>query len=879
VGREPELRLLFERFEQARAGHGQVVMLVGEAGVGKSRLVHEFRGQLGAKATWVEGQALSFGREMTLHPVIDMLKRVFGIDDGDPEALVVAKIERAVRRLGDDLGEVLPFVRYLLAVDPGDPAILAMDPRLRHAQVVRATHLLLERGAALRPHVVVLEDGHWADPATEDWITRLADGLGAKRALIVVTTRPGHSPPFGHLTFFTALALQTLSSADTVRIAADLIGADQLPGPLQRLILDKSDGNPFFVEELVRSLQGLGVVRRDGRDVVLARPLTDALLPDTIQDVIMARIDRLADEPRRVLRVASVIGREFSPSVLARVAESSMTLDAALRELTAAGLIHERRLFPEVEYAFKHALTHDVAYASVPPEDRRALHRRIAASLEALHGDRLTELAPLLARHFSAAEDWEPALRYLLRAAESAARSWATREAVALYDQALQASARVAGDARATTEMAIHQAKSHLYFVLSDFEQSRAAAVAHRDIARAIGDPVQEGMALTAQAWAATWMRDLTSAVAHAREAIALAAPTSADAVLARANFTVGFVQGVTGVIGESKRAIAATLAASRTAGDHVHLSLALTMAGLLKTWEGEYAEADRLQLEGFTQARERNLLVPLLFSAFLRGLTLTAKGDYGPALATFEEGLVLAEKVGDEAIHHRLLNCLAWLHAELGDLATAAELNRRSADIGRRRDDHGTLANAEINLGDIWLAQGDLASAAEIFERVERLARDPATSPWMRFRYSNRLWASMGELALVRGDLDEARARAQQCLELASAMRARKNLVKGWRLSGEVASAARRWDEADAALNEALVVATAIGNPTQLWRTYAALGRHHARRGQTDAATSAYRAARAVIDGVLGGLDSPRLRASLESLAAVRDLTRQAAT
>src|SRR5262249_23711090 len=142
-----------------------------------------------------------------------------------------------------------------------------------------------------------------------------------------------------------------------------------------------------------------------------------------------------------------------------------------------------------VEYGFKHALTHDVAYASVPPEDRRALHRRIAESVAALHGDRLTELAPLLARHYSAAEDWELALRYLLRAADSAARSYATREAVALYDEALLASARVTGDAQATTEMAIHQAKSHLYFVLSDFGQSRAAAEVHRDIARTIGDP------------------------------------------------------------------------------------------------------------------------------------------------------------------------------------------------------------------------------------------------------------------------------------------------------------------------------------------------------------------------------------------------------
>jgi transcriptional regulator with AAA-type ATPase domain/tetratricopeptide (TPR) repeat protein len=877
VGRRDELHLLFERFEQAHAGHGQVVMLVGEPGVGKSRLVHEFRRQLGATATWVEGQALSFGRAMAFHPVIEMIKRVFRIDDGDPEAVVVEKINRGVHRLGDDLSEVLPFLRYLLAVDPGDPAVSAMDARLRHAQIVRGTHLLLERGAELRTHVLVLEDAHWADQATEDWISRLAEGLGRKRVFLLVTTRPDYRTPFGQMISHTALALSTLSNADTARIAADLIGADQLPPALQALILDKTDGNPFFVEELVRSLRELDVIRQDGRDVLVAHPLTEALVPDTIQDVIMARIERLSDEPRRVLRVASVIGREFMRSVLGRVAEPSMGLDATLRELMAAGLIHERRLFPELEHAFKHALTHEVAYASVPAEERRALHRRIAESLEALHGDSLTEIVPLLARHYSAAEDWERALGYLVRAADSAAESFATREALRLYDEALQAAARMRGAAPATTVIAIHQAKSNLYFVLSDFAQSHAAAASMRDIARKIGNPAQEGVALAAQAWAATWARDLTNAVADAREAIALARPIAADTVLARAYFTVGFVRGVTGFIAEGKEALGDALVASRSAGDRVHQSLALTVAGTIKSWEGEYQEADRLQLEALTVARQHNLLLPLLFNAFLRGLTLTAKGDYETALVTFEEGLALSEKVGDEAIHHRLLNCLGSLHFELGDLDAAAELNRQSAVIGRRRGDDGTMANAEINLGDVFLARGDLASAAEIFDGVERMAGDPATSPWMRFRYSNRLWASMGELALARGDLDRARARAEQCLELATQTNARKNLVKGWRLLGAIACAARRWDEAHHASNEALVVAKAIANPTQLWHTYAALGHYHEERGEKDPARNAYTAARAVIDGMLAGLSTSRLSGSLDTLPVVRDLTRKA--
>jgi hypothetical protein len=176
VGRERELRLLGECFEMARAGHGQVVMIAGEAGVGKSRLLGELRRRLGRSATWIEGQALSFGRSAPLHPIVAMLRRVFRIEDGDPEAVVVDKIEAGVQRVGPDLDETLPFLRHLLSVDPGAPALLAMDPRQRQDAIVRATSLLLARGAELRPHVIALEDLHWCDPATEDWLTRLAGG-------------------------------------------------------------------------------------------------------------------------------------------------------------------------------------------------------------------------------------------------------------------------------------------------------------------------------------------------------------------------------------------------------------------------------------------------------------------------------------------------------------------------------------------------------------------------------------------------------------------------------------------------------------------------------------------------------------------------------
>jgi two-component system response regulator AtoC len=348
VGRERELRLLRECFDRAEAGQGQVAMIVGEPGIGKSRLLHELRRQLGRRATWVEGHAQSFGRSMPFHPVIDMTRRVCRVEDADPEAVIIEKVQHSFRRLEVEDPETLAVIRYLLSVDPGYPELAAMDPERRHAAIVRATHGLIERGAELRTHVIVIEDVHWCDPATEDWIIRLAGRLATKRAMMVLTYRPGYPPNFASRTFHTALALSTLSGEESLTIAGGLLGAVDLPPALQALVLDKADGNPFFIEELVRSLEEQGAVRRDGDlTVSLAASLDDMAVPDTVQEVLLARTHRLDEPLRHLLEVAAVIGKDVPFAVLRAVtgrAEGALAAD--LRRLQDAEFLYETRSFP-----------------------------------------------------------------------------------------------------------------------------------------------------------------------------------------------------------------------------------------------------------------------------------------------------------------------------------------------------------------------------------------------------------------------------------------------------------------------------------------------------------------------------------------------------
>src|SRR4029453_14476246 len=339
------------------------------------------------------------------------------------------------------------------------------------------------------------------------------------------------------------------------------------------------------------------------------------------------------------------------------------------------------------------------------------------------------------------------------------------------------------------------------------------------------------------------------------------------------------FVFGVTARLDAAAREMKRALTMSREAGDILHESLSLCFIGLVTNWTGNYDEASRLLDEGLRIARQNNLLVPLLYGLFMHGVTLTGKGDYDDALATLAEGLALSEKVGDEVQRHRMLNCLGWLYMECGDLDRAIDLSRQGAEGARKRGDRETIANPEINLGDIFLAKGDHTLANEFFDGVHRLVKDPATSDWMRWRYSTHLFSSLGDLWLARGDYTKAREFCDHCLDIATRTNSKKNLVKGWRLKGEIALARRQWDDAENALRQAVTVAQAIGNPTQLWKRHLTLGRFYSETKKPELAQQAFHAAREIIDQIKGSLRDAGLRASLDGAPMIQKIYDLSAT
>jgi len=878
VARAREIALLEDLLAHAERGQGQAVLIGGDPGIGKSRLLDEFRRRTTGRAAWLQGSAVSFGNAWPFHPLIDLLKHAFGIQATDSDEIIGERIDRATSPLGASFEPAARFLRSLLSVDPRDGSIAQLDPKLRRAGIFEAIAQFLHASSETRPLIVVLEDLHWMDQATGEFLAMMGESLSSGRILLCATHRSGYAQSIASNVFGTQLTLSRISRNETGAIASALIGAGRLSNELQVLVDDKTDGNPFFIEEVLRSLQERGLIERRGDEIGLVQPTATIDVPDSVEDVLLGRLQRLDASSRDLLLVAAVIGREFPRRVLERVLVDGPAIEDRLRTLRAAELIHNARVWPDVIYGFKHALTHEVAYHAQPESERRTQHARIGEAIEKVYADRLSEQYGVLTHHFTQAERWDKSLTYAMAAGDQAERTFATREALAHYDAALAAARHLGGGVGdPATLIPIHEAKARLFFVINEFEQSAAEGERILPLARLIGNRVKEAEAHATIAWAAMWSRrDLDAAIRAAREAIAVAEPAGALSVQARAHLTIGFIRGVTGVRDESYAEVDKAVAISAAAGDRVYRSLSLTIGGLLRNWTGDYDEAARMQADGLSLARETGVLVPLLFSCFMRGLTLTGRGDYDEAFASFNEGLSLTERMGDETIHHRLLNCLGWLFADLGDLEEAEALNTISARIGRRRGDPGTQPNAELNLADVFRTRGELARAQDQYDEVFRFWKDRPAIQWMRFRYSIRMFAGMGELAVAQGDLRKAREHSASCLDLATRSASRKNLVKGWRLAGEIARVERNWDAAEGHLRKSRDLAASLGNPVQHWKSELVLGQCLQDAGRVDDARQAFQRAFAVMQRVRERLRDERLRQAFEKnpdLAIVQSL------
>lgn len=465
VGRDGELAVLDEALGVLANGHGQIVTVIGEAGIGKSRLVEEARQHQPdsrQKLHWIEGRALSYGQTLSFWIITQLLFSDLGLSDGDPEARIRAVMKKRVNELfGERAAGALPYLLHLAGIKlEGEQAerIGVLDGETLKRQILVTTAQYFELLAQAQPTVVIFEDLHWADPSSLEALEQLLFITDRAPLMLLLISRLEREhaswqikikaeSDFAHR--YSEIQLKSLSANEQNRLVDNLLAIADLPEPVRRLIIERAEGNPFYLEEIVRSLIDQGAILHDGESWRPAGDIQDISIPDTLQGVLLARIDRLQEDVRRTLQLASVIGKSFLYSLLEAIAEAEQQLDSHLAQLQRMDLVREKTCLPELEYIFKHSLTQEAAYNSLLLERRREFHQRVGEALEKLFADRKEQYLGLLAHHFEASGDHAKGIDYLIQAGDQARLADEHSEAIGYYQRALGLLAELADEPRA----------------------------------------------------------------------------------------------------------------------------------------------------------------------------------------------------------------------------------------------------------------------------------------------------------------------------------------------------------------------------------------------------------------------------------------------
>jgi class 3 adenylate cyclase/tetratricopeptide (TPR) repeat protein len=439
VGRDADIQQIRRALGLAHDGHGQLVAIVGEPGVGKSRLVYEFTHSHGTQDWLVlEAGSVAYGTTTSYMLVIDLLKAYFKIHDQESPREIQEKVAGKLLTLDRALEASLPALLALLDVPVEDPQWPTLDPAQRRRRTLDAVKRLLLRESQVQPMLVIFEDLHWIDSETQAFLESLVESLPTARLLLLVNYRPEYQHGWGSKTYYTQLRLDALPRESATDLLQALLGADATVEPLKPVLIARTGGNPLFLEESVRTLVETGAVTGEGGARRLVRPLDTIDVPATVQAILASRIDRLAAEDKQLLQTASAIGKDVPLALLLAIAgRTEDDVRSGLARLQSAEFLYEKSLFPDPAFTFKHALTHEVTYGGLLHERRRDLHARIVKEIEMLHQDRLAEQIERLGHHALRGELWEKAVLYLRQAGLKAFTRSALADARSWFEQAL----------------------------------------------------------------------------------------------------------------------------------------------------------------------------------------------------------------------------------------------------------------------------------------------------------------------------------------------------------------------------------------------------------------------------------------------------------
>ncbi|MGE3294947.1 MAG: AAA family ATPase, partial [Geminicoccaceae bacterium] len=833
VGREHELGLLLDRWRQAKDGEGQVVLLGGEPGVGKSRLVRALRERLAAEAYTPLSQFCSpYHQGSTLHPIIDLLERAAGLARDDPPERQLDKLEAVIApAVGDDCDATAPLLADLLAISTGGRyPPLALSPQRRKEKTLAALLAQLERLAARQPTLALYEDVHWADPTTLELLDLVVDRVPKARVLVVITFRPEFHPPWIGFSHVTLLTLNRLTQRQIHAMVERVTGGKPLPPEVLGQIVAKTDGVPLFVEELTKTVLESGLLQEDSDRYTLAGPLPPLAIPATLYDSLMARLDRLAPV-REVAQIGAVIGREFGQELLAAVASlPDDELARALGELVGSELVFRRGLPPHAVYTFKHALVQDAAYASLLRGKRQQLHGRIAAVLEERFPDKVQDAPELLARHFAEAGLAPQAVVYLQRAGERATERSAYAEAIghlkqgltllqALPDSseralqeldlrlalgaALMASRGYAGPEVEATYLRARELCNQagetprlfpvlhglyrFHHVRGELQAAREAGEHLFRLARSLGDRTLYVEAHRALGVPLFWLGEVSTALEQLEQGAA-----AYDAAQQRPHASVYGIDP--GVVCQSYAALAlwqlgrprqaldrsnGALELARGLSHPQSLALALVWGAWLRQLRREPRPARQHAEAAVALCTEQGFPLWLSMAVILRGWALAEEDDQEEGIALMRQGLADLQATGAGLWQPSFIALLAEAHGTVGRIADGLGLLHEALTIASRNSERVHEAELHRVRGELLrrtCGSADEAGAEVCFREALAVARrQEARSFELRAATSlARLMADDGRYAEAYRTLDPVLARFSEGFSTADLQEAR---------------------------------------------------------------------------------------------------------
>jgi class 3 adenylate cyclase/tetratricopeptide (TPR) repeat protein len=851
VGRETETAVLRNAFDRAVSGSGQVVGIVGEAGVGKSRLLLELRTITPPGTnTYLEGRCLHYGGAMPYLPVLDLLRSYFAIKEGEREFMIRKNMKERVLALDENLGHVLAPCQDLLSLKVEDEAHLALEPQARREKTFEALRDLFVRISQEKPLVIAVEDLHWMDRTSLEFLDYLIGWLANTPILLVLLYRPEFAHTWNSRSYYTQIGVDQLTLQPSAELVQSILAGGEVAPEIRDLILKRTAGNPLFMEEFTQSLLENGAIEKKDHQYVLARRASEIQIPESIQGIIAARIDRLQENLKRTMQVASVIGRDFAFRILQTITGMREDLKSQLMNLQGLEFIYEKQLFPELEYIFKHILTQEVAYNSLLARRRSEIHEKIGRAIETIYAERIEEFYEMLAYHYGKGENFEKAAHYFRLSGGKAVAKFAHWEAFRFYREALNALKQLPESEENKKRqieviLLMHfpmTSLGHPEGSLEILKEAERLALETGDERNLIFFYGRLSNFYSVRAEPSTALDYGEKAYQAARNAQDVELMGGMTVTLANAFISVGVWRKILDICTETIALFEQTNKQSDYCGRPYPIyPVICVFGGHALAVLGDFEKAEFLCKKAMEHATKEGNLFALAYAEFLYGYCYNIKGNGKHAIEHCEWCIEHVEQGGYDFILAPAWNYLGWAHYLLGELEKTDTLIGKSIEMSMQLGVESGRSDMYHPWSIVHFELGNEPKALDLSEEALRLAEKTGE----KFQESNVrcFWGRIiGRIDPTRRAEGERSIR--QGIEILRKLEQRPHYSYGYLWLGELYAEAGQREKALENLGIAEANFLDMGMDWWLARVYAAYAELWKREGDMAKAKESYRTA-----------------------------------